>query len=81
MELYYRDLISKDASLEKLVDNLMLVVQGAEEFAEATGVYIACLFVMFQVVNYLFFRAVPTPGVLVGGAFIVVGAVIIYAWR
>jgi ElaB/YqjD/DUF883 family membrane-anchored ribosome-binding protein len=37
MELYYRDLISKDASLEKLVDDLMLVVQGAEEFAEATG--------------------------------------------
>jgi ElaB/YqjD/DUF883 family membrane-anchored ribosome-binding protein len=37
MELYYRDLISEDASLEKLVDNLMLVVQGAEEFAEATG--------------------------------------------
>jgi ElaB/YqjD/DUF883 family membrane-anchored ribosome-binding protein len=37
MELYYRDLISEDASLEKLVDDLMLVVQGAEEFAEATG--------------------------------------------
>jgi len=38
MELYYRDLISEDASLEKLVDDLMLVVQGAEEFAEAAGV-------------------------------------------
>ena|SRR4051794_35345689 len=37
MELYYKDLISKDSSLEKLVDNLMLVVQGAEEFAEANG--------------------------------------------
>jgi ElaB/YqjD/DUF883 family membrane-anchored ribosome-binding protein len=37
MELYYRDLISEDACLEKLVDDLMLVVQGAEEFAEATG--------------------------------------------
>jgi len=37
MELYYKDLISEDASLEKLVDNLMLVVQGAEEFAEAAG--------------------------------------------
>ena len=51
------------------------------EFAEATGVYIACLFVMFQAVNYLFFRAVPTPGVLLGGAFIMVGAIIIYMWR
>ena len=38
MELYYRDLISKDASLEKLVDDLMLVVQGADEFAAAAGV-------------------------------------------
>ena len=37
MELYYKDLISKDASLEKLVDDLMLVVQGANEFAEAAG--------------------------------------------
>ncbi len=37
MELYYKDLISKDSSLEKLVDDLMLVVQGSEEFAEANG--------------------------------------------
>jgi len=40
MELYYKDLISKDATLEKLVDDLMLVVQGAEEFAEANGAQI-----------------------------------------
>src|SRR5579862_7558097 len=38
MELYYKDLISEDASLEKLVDDLMRVVQGADEFAEAAGV-------------------------------------------
>ncbi len=37
MELYYRDLISKEASLEKLVDDLMLVVQGADEFVKAAG--------------------------------------------
>jgi ElaB/YqjD/DUF883 family membrane-anchored ribosome-binding protein len=37
MELYYKDLISKEASLDKLVDNLMLLVQGADEFAEAAG--------------------------------------------
>ena len=40
MELYYKDLISKDSSLEKLVDDLMLVVQGAEEFAEANGTHL-----------------------------------------
>ena len=37
MELYYKDLISEDASLERLVDDLMLVVQGANEFAQAAG--------------------------------------------
>jgi ElaB/YqjD/DUF883 family membrane-anchored ribosome-binding protein len=37
MELYYKDLISEDASLERLVDDLMLIVQGANEFAEAAG--------------------------------------------
>src|SRR5262249_31162625 len=37
MELYYKDLISKESSLEKLVDDLMLVVQGADELAQATG--------------------------------------------
>jgi ElaB/YqjD/DUF883 family membrane-anchored ribosome-binding protein len=37
MELYYKDLISEDASLDKLVDDLMLVVQGASEIVEAAG--------------------------------------------
>jgi ElaB/YqjD/DUF883 family membrane-anchored ribosome-binding protein len=38
MELYYKDLISEEASLEKLVDDLLLVVQGVEEFAQTAGV-------------------------------------------
>src|SRR5262245_49904285 len=37
MELYDKDLISREASLEKLVDDLMLVVEGADEFASAAG--------------------------------------------
>lgn len=37
MELYYKNLISKESSLEKLVDDLMLVVQGADELAQAAG--------------------------------------------
>ena len=51
------------------------------EFAEATGIYIASLFVAFQCVNFAFFRQVPTAGVLVGGVFIIVGAAIVYVWR
>jgi drug/metabolite transporter (DMT)-like permease len=51
------------------------------EFATVTGIYLASLFIAFQVVNYLFFRHTPSPGVLVGGAFIVTGAAIIYFWK
>src|SRR5438477_3448591 len=43
MELYYKDLISEETSLEKLVEDLMLVVQGANEFAEAAGAKLATL--------------------------------------
>jgi ElaB/YqjD/DUF883 family membrane-anchored ribosome-binding protein len=38
MEVYYKDLISEDATLDKLVDDLVLLVQGANEFADAAGV-------------------------------------------
>ena len=51
------------------------------EFATATGVYIAVLFIAFQVVNYVFFRHQPSPGILLGGTFIVVGAAIVYFWK
>lgn len=37
MELYFKDLISRDASLESLVDNLTQMVEGADEFVEEAG--------------------------------------------
>ena len=40
MEVYYKDLISEETSLEKLVDDLARVVQGADELAQATGAHI-----------------------------------------
>ena len=51
------------------------------EFATVTGIYLASLFVAFQIVSYLFFRHTPGPGILVGGTFIVIGAAIIYFWK
>ena len=51
------------------------------EFAAVTGVYVATLFVVFQIVNFLFFGVLPTPAVLVGGAFIVVGGLTVALWR
>jgi ElaB/YqjD/DUF883 family membrane-anchored ribosome-binding protein len=37
VELFYKDLISQDTSLEQLVDDLTLVVHGADEFVQAAG--------------------------------------------
>jgi ElaB/YqjD/DUF883 family membrane-anchored ribosome-binding protein len=37
MEVYFKELISKEASLEKLVDDLERVVQGADDFAQSIG--------------------------------------------
>jgi hypothetical protein len=51
------------------------------EFATVTGIYLASLFIAFQIVNYIFFRHIPSSGILLGGAFIVVGAAIIYFWE
>jgi len=51
------------------------------EFATATGIYLASLFIAFQTVNYLFFKVVPSAGVLTGGALIIAGAAIVYFWK
>ena len=40
MEVYYKDFISEETSLEKLVDDLARVVQGADELAQASGVHL-----------------------------------------
>ena len=51
------------------------------DFATVTGVYIATLFVVFQIANYIFFRAAPTLSVLVGGTLIVTGGLIVFLWQ
>lgn len=37
MEVYFKELISKDASLDKLVDDLERIVQGADDLAKSLG--------------------------------------------
>jgi small multidrug resistance family-3 protein len=51
------------------------------EFATVTGMYVATLFIVFQITNYLIFRTLPTPPVLVGGTLIVSGGMLIALWR
>ena len=50
------------------------------EFGQVAGLYIATLFVVWQIINFIAFRTVPSVSVLVGGAFIVVGGLIVTFW-
>jgi hypothetical protein len=51
------------------------------EFREVVGLYVAVLFVMWQVINFAFFRTLPTLPILIGGAMIVVGGTIVSFWK
>jgi small multidrug resistance family-3 protein len=51
------------------------------EFGRVVGLYIATLFVVWQVINLIAFKTLPTLPVLVGGAFIIAGGVIITYWK
>jgi len=51
------------------------------EFGQVVGFYIATLFVVFQIINYLFFKATPTLPMLVGGSLIIAGGLIVGMWR
>jgi hypothetical protein len=51
------------------------------EFGQVVGLYIATLFVMWQLINFLFFRSLPTAPILAGGVLIVVGGLIVSFWK
>jgi len=51
------------------------------EFREVVGLYIATLFIVWQVINYAFFRTLPTSPIVIGGAFIVTGGAIVSFWK
>jgi len=51
------------------------------EFANVVGLYIALLFVTFQITNFLFFQVKPTLPIFVGGALIVAGGLLVMLWQ
>jgi len=51
------------------------------EFGQVVGLYIATLFVMWQIINFAFFRSLPTLPILAGGALIVTGGLIVTFWK
>jgi threonine/homoserine efflux transporter RhtA len=51
------------------------------EFNQVVGLYLAVLFVMWQIINFLFFRTLPTVPILTGGALIVAGGLVVSFWK
>jgi hypothetical protein len=51
------------------------------EFGQVVGLYIATLFVVWQVINFIAFRALPSLPVVVGGALIISGGLILTFWK
>jgi hypothetical protein len=51
------------------------------EFGKVVGLYIATLFVMWQVITYLSFKTVPSLPIIVGGLLVVAGGLITTFWK
>jgi len=51
------------------------------EFRHVVGLYIATLFIVWQVINFIFFRTLPNLPILVGGALIVIGGLVVTFWK
>jgi hypothetical protein len=51
------------------------------EFRHVVGLYIATLFIVWQVINFIIFRTTPNFPILVGGTLIVMGGLIVTLWR
>src|SRR5690242_15850200 len=41
------------------------------DFATVTGLYVAAVFITFQITSYIFFRQVPSVSILIGGLLII----------
>ena len=51
------------------------------EFGQVVGLYLAVLFVVWQVINFVAFRAVPTLPIVLGGSLVIAGGAIITFWK
>lgn len=51
------------------------------EFGQVVGLYLATLLVVWQVINFLAFRAIPTLPIILGGSLVIAGGAIITFWK
>ena len=70
-----------------LVGAILLLGYGSSlntapvEFGRVVGLYIATLFVVWQIINVLVFRTFPAWPVWLGGGLVIAGGLIITFWR
>jgi hypothetical protein len=50
------------------------------EFGRVVGIYIATLFMVWQLINFIAFRTLPTMPIVVGGGLVIAGGAIISFW-
>jgi len=51
------------------------------EFRHVVGLYIATLFIIWQIINFIFFRTLPNLPIFVGGTLIVIGGLVVTFWK
>ena len=51
------------------------------EFGKVVGLYIATLFVVWQIITFFAFHKLPTLPIIVGGALVIAGGLIISFWK
>jgi hypothetical protein len=70
-----------------LIGSILLFGYGSSlnlapvEFGQVVGLYIATLFVVWQVINFFAFRTLPSLPIIVGGIFIIIGGTIVTFWK
>jgi hypothetical protein len=51
------------------------------DFGQVVGLYVATLFIVWQVINYIAFQSLPTMPMVLGGSLLIAGGVIITFWK
>jgi small multidrug resistance family-3 protein len=51
------------------------------DFGRIVGLYIATLFIVWQIINFMVFKATPELPILLGGVLVITGGLITTFWR
>lgn len=51
------------------------------EFGQVVGLYLATLFIVWQVINFVAFRSLPTLPIVLGGSLVITGGALITFWK